>query len=165
MICAPSIRSVWSESSLSAWRNTGSSATHWEHCKKYSDQVYLSLRWAHRSLFCWFCHEEAEFFHFISTWCNNTVTCKWAAAWLFNQQNDCAQRRLRSAWAHMPFCWFCGEVAQIAFLLKQPLLHVVSWLVPSRTKTFVMPLVLPLRSCKAHVLFQTSGCCIQITFS
>ena len=33
MICAPSIRSVWSESSLSAWRNTGSSATHWEHCK------------------------------------------------------------------------------------------------------------------------------------
>ena len=38
-----------------------------------------------------------------------------------NQQNDCAQQRLRSAWAdlslhwaHMPFCWFCHEAAQIA---------------------------------------------------
>ena len=32
------IRPVWSESSLSAWRNTGSSATHWAHCKD-SDQT------------------------------------------------------------------------------------------------------------------------------
>ena len=27
------ISPVWSESSLSAWRNIGSSATHWAHCK------------------------------------------------------------------------------------------------------------------------------------
>ena len=27
------IRPVWSESSLSAWRNIGSSATHWAHCE------------------------------------------------------------------------------------------------------------------------------------
>ena len=32
------IRPVWSESSLSAWRNLGSLATHWAHCKD-SDQT------------------------------------------------------------------------------------------------------------------------------
>ena len=32
------IRPVWSESSLSAWRNIGSSATHWAHCED-SDQI------------------------------------------------------------------------------------------------------------------------------
>ena len=44
---------VWSESSLSAWRNIGCSATHWVHCKDWSDwgdaQADLSLCWAHRS--------------------------------------------------------------------------------------------------------------------
>ena len=46
------IRPVWSESSLSAWRNLGSLATHWVHSKD-SDQtgrmprLILSLRWAH----------------------------------------------------------------------------------------------------------------------
>ena len=45
MICAPSedtdqlgIRPVWSESSLSAWQNIGSSATHWAHWED-SDQT------------------------------------------------------------------------------------------------------------------------------
>ena len=33
------IRSVWSESSLSAWRNLGSLATHWAHSED-SDQVW-----------------------------------------------------------------------------------------------------------------------------
>ena len=32
------IRTVWSESSLSAWRKFGSLATHWVHCKD-SDQT------------------------------------------------------------------------------------------------------------------------------
>ena len=58
------IRPVWSESSVFAWRNTGSSATHWAHCKDWSDwadaQADLSLCWAHRS-FCWFCHEAAHY--------------------------------------------------------------------------------------------------------
>ena len=49
---------VWSESSMSAWRNIGSSATQWAHCEDWSDwadaQADLSLCWAHRS-FCWFC--------------------------------------------------------------------------------------------------------------
>ena len=45
------IRPVWSESSLSAWRNLGSSATHWMRCEDWSDwadaQADLSLRWTH----------------------------------------------------------------------------------------------------------------------
>ena len=42
---------VWSESSLSAWRNLGSLATHWVHSEDWSDwadaQADLNLRWAH----------------------------------------------------------------------------------------------------------------------
>ena len=42
---------VWSESSLSAWRKLGSSATHWAHSEDWSDwadaQADLSLRWTH----------------------------------------------------------------------------------------------------------------------
>ena len=59
----------------------------------------------------------------------------WAASWQNQQNGMCAQRRLRSAWAsaqsdqslccpdaqsdlslhwaHMPFCWFCHEVANL----------------------------------------------------
>ena len=55
-----SIRPVWSESSLSAWRKLWSIATHWVHSEDWSDwadgQADLSLRWAHMP-FCWFCHE------------------------------------------------------------------------------------------------------------
>ena len=44
------IRPVWSESSLSAWRNLGSLATHWAHSEDWSDwvdaQADLSLCWA-----------------------------------------------------------------------------------------------------------------------
>ena len=36
------IHKIWSESSLSAWRNLGSLATHWADA-----QADLSLRWAH----------------------------------------------------------------------------------------------------------------------
>ena len=54
---------VWSVSSLSEWRNSGSLATHWGHCKDWSDwadaQADLSLHWAHIS-FCWFCHKAAQ---------------------------------------------------------------------------------------------------------
>ena len=58
------IRPVWSESSLSAWRNLGSLATHWVHSEDWSDWADvlddLSLRWAHMPL-SWFCHEAAQF--------------------------------------------------------------------------------------------------------
>ena len=57
------IHPVWSDSSLSAWRNIGSSATHWAHCEDWSVwvnvQADLSLRLAHMS-FCWFCHAQAQ---------------------------------------------------------------------------------------------------------
>ena len=57
------IRPIWSESSLSAWTNTGSPATHWAHYEDWSDwadaQADLSLRWA-QGPFCWFCHEVAH---------------------------------------------------------------------------------------------------------
>ena len=60
--CAPSEDSDQptqsDQSSLSAWRNIGSLATHWAH-NKDSDQTDLSLRWAHMP-FCWFCHEAAQ---------------------------------------------------------------------------------------------------------
>ena len=55
---------VWSESSLSAWRNLGSLATHWTHSEDWLDwvvaQADLSLHWVHR-LFCWFCCAQAHF--------------------------------------------------------------------------------------------------------
>ena len=74
---------------------------------------------------------------------------KWAAAWQNQQNGMCAQRRLRSAWAsaqslitywvhsedwsdwadakadrslrwaHMSFCWFCREAAQIVWTWKR----------------------------------------------
>ena len=48
---SPGIRPVWSESSLSALRNSGSSATHWAHNEDWSDwadaQADLSICWVH----------------------------------------------------------------------------------------------------------------------
>ena len=56
-------RPVWSETSLSSWRNLGFLATHWAHSEDWSDwadaKANLNLRWAHR-LFCWFCHAAAH---------------------------------------------------------------------------------------------------------
>ena len=57
------IRPVWSESSLSAWRNLGSLATHWAHSEDWSDWADaladLSFRWTHTH-FCWSCHVVAH---------------------------------------------------------------------------------------------------------
>ena len=59
------IRPVWSESSLSAWRNIGSLATHWAHSKD-SDQTgrmpRLILVFAGRTVICWFCGAAAHQF-------------------------------------------------------------------------------------------------------
>ena len=77
MICAPSIRPVWSKSSLSAWRTLTYPLSAWR--RLWSDradaQADLSLRWAHR-LFCWFCHAAAHlhFWHLhrlLYTYINN----------------------------------------------------------------------------------------------
>ena len=58
------IRLVWSESSLSAWTNIWSSATHWAHYED-SDQTGRMPRliWVfagHKRPFCWFCQEVAH---------------------------------------------------------------------------------------------------------
>ena len=57
-----SIRPVWSEYSLSAWRKLGFLATHWAHSEDWSDcavaQVDLSSLGAQP--FCWFCHVVAH---------------------------------------------------------------------------------------------------------
>ena len=69
MTCVPSKdRSAWAStqsdhSSLSAWRNLGSLATHWAHSED-SDQTgwmprLICVCWAHRS-YCWFSHDEAQ---------------------------------------------------------------------------------------------------------
>ena len=55
------IRPVWSESSLSAWRNLGSLATHWAHIED-SDQTGPSESSLGAHSFCWFCHVAAHFF-------------------------------------------------------------------------------------------------------
>ena len=64
----PGPHTVWSESSLSAWRKLGSLATHWVHSEDWSDwahaQADLSLRGVHTS-FCWFHHEVAHLFLYI----------------------------------------------------------------------------------------------------
>ena len=58
-----SIDPVWSESSLSAWRNLGSLAIHWVHSEDWSDRVNaqadLSIHLVHMS-FCWFCWAETR---------------------------------------------------------------------------------------------------------
>ena len=38
---------VWSESSLSAWRNLGSLATHWVHSEDSDQTGQMPLHWAH----------------------------------------------------------------------------------------------------------------------
>ena len=57
------IRPVWSESSLSAWWNLGSLATHWVHSED-SDQTGRMLG-AHS--FCWICHVIAHLLVWVMT--------------------------------------------------------------------------------------------------
>ena len=81
------IHPVWSESSLSPWRNIGSLATHWAHREEWSDWVDaladLSLRLVHPAS-CWFRHAPVQY---LSR--DKTKPTKWV----------CAYWRLRSSWA------------------------------------------------------------------
>ena len=112
------IRPVWSESSLCAqWVAKDPSFPSCGQRRLWSDwadaRADLSLHWAHMP-FCWFCHAVVQI---LFAWCNimcypakcsiiksaTFVNCfegiKRATTWQ-NQQNDlCAQWRLRSAWA------------------------------------------------------------------
>ena len=64
-----SIHPVWSESSLSAWRNIGPLTTHGA-CSKDSDQTgqLPRLIWVLAGLtsLCWFCHAVAQIMYFRS---------------------------------------------------------------------------------------------------
>ena len=61
------IRPVWSEYSLSPWRNIKSLATHWAHSEDSDQTGRMGIRpvWSESSLgahwsFCWFCHVPAH---------------------------------------------------------------------------------------------------------
>ena len=67
------IRPVWSESSMSAWRNLGSSSTHWAHSEDsdqtgrmprlmwvFAGRTVILLVLSCRGSFCWFCHSTAQ---------------------------------------------------------------------------------------------------------
>ena len=62
----PTIRPVWSESSLSAWRKLGFLATYWVHSENWSDwadaQADLSLCWVHS--------------HFVLSWGGSKPVCR-----------------------------------------------------------------------------------------
>ena len=112
------LRSAWAsaqsdQSSLSAWWNIGPLTTCWAHsedCSNRADaQADLSLRWAHGHFvgfgltmeqLCDDCHAGLpKNLSSILKFMRQPLFFIWAAA-RQNQQNDmCAQRLLRSAWA------------------------------------------------------------------
>ena len=78
------IHPVWSESSLSAWRNLGCWATQWVHNEDsdqtgWDTQADLSLCWTHMSV-CWFYHVASQMF-FVQTnlyeWCGAWTHYPW----------------------------------------------------------------------------------------
>ena len=106
MACAPAktqislgIRPVWSESSLSALRKSGSLATHWAHSED-SDQSgrmprLICPRWAHMP-FCWFCREAALFHN------STSILLQQSVPWIY------------PIWCHNPesmFHFHCKEFA------------------------------------------------------
>ena len=100
------IRLVWSESSLSAWRNIGSSATHWVHCDDSQTGRMPRLIWVFAGRTCHivgFVMRRLKSRLFSSKiWSHHFYIFtneNWATAQQ-NQQNQlCIQQRLRSAWA------------------------------------------------------------------
>ena len=69
------IRPVWSESSLSAWRNIVSSATHWAHCKDWSDWGGCP-GWSESSLgaqIIWLVLSWGGSFYYCSSWCHRAA--------------------------------------------------------------------------------------------
>ena len=97
------VRPVWSESSLSAWRNLGPLATHWVHSEDsgqtgrmsrliwvFAGQtlilLVLSCRGSYQALVYNFCHEFYENYvlgHFEFKWIFNAITIpiRWASSW------------------------------------------------------------------------------------
>ena len=112
------IHPVWSESSLSAWRNLGSLATHWAHSELWSDwadaQADESLRWAH-----------THFVGFDMSWlmrCSCVLVCSLMADYpnfalncllQIEQVNPENNNTDDDPWALALFCLFCHVVALI----------------------------------------------------
>ena len=76
------IRPVWSESSLSAWRNFGSLVTHWVHSES------LSLHWAHRSFCQFWCAAAHMYVYWISNKQYLTPAWPWSDVWICCNFND-----------------------------------------------------------------------------
>ena len=120
---------VWSQSSLSAWRNLGSFATHWAHCED-SDQtgriprliwVFVQRTWhlfgiVVRRLRLHYYHHHYYYHHL----CYPLSAQR--RLW-----SDCAdaQADLSLCWAQMSFCWFCCAADQDTLLLLLLLLLVL----------------------------------------
>ena len=89
-------------------------------------QADLSLRWAHMP-FCWFCHEAAQVFptrrtqrilrYIRPVWSESSLWAQWVTkdpSFLHvDSKTLIRQADLSLRWAHMPFCWFCHEAAQV----------------------------------------------------
>ena len=105
------VHPVWSEYSLSAWRNLGSLAIHWAHSKDWSDwadaQADLSLCWAHThsvgfvmSWLRFFLTDTKYKFRRILVLAA-TVLINWDATWQ-NQQSGCAPNKDSDQPGHPP---------------------------------------------------------------
>ena len=77
MTSAPSVRAVWSESSLSAWRNFGFLATHWAHSEDSDQTTWIWVIAGH--IFCWFCHAVALVLTLIGPLLLDV--CGWCISW------------------------------------------------------------------------------------
>ena len=90
------IRPGWSESSLSVWRNTGSSVTHWAHSKD-SDQTGRMPR----LIWVFFAERTCHFVGFIMLWliCSYSTKLQWASPCIKGSYRIGEQRRLRPAFA------------------------------------------------------------------
>ena len=88
------IRPVWSESSLSAWRNIGTSATHWADA-----QAVLNLRWAH-----------THFVGFVVSWLKFCLISLLSSTCFFTK---------RSFDIHKFYLWNIDAIECICILLKE----------------------------------------------
>ena len=112
------MRPVWSESSLSTWRNIGSLATHWMHCEDWSDwadaQADLSLRWAHSHFvgfvmrrFSWFLFSSVLEKSLVGLWMalinwsrSRTIMVGWKLLISFWQYRNVPKFSDRQIWAN-----------------------------------------------------------------
>ena len=94
------ISSVWSESSLSAWRKTGSLATHWAHSKD-------SNRTGRMPRLIWvFAGHTDHFVGFVMRWLKlfkqSTVCLIFWRMWKYERKNPDSHKK----WCNYPKMWF-----------------------------------------------------------